>query len=78
LLGELWETLGLADLIRRALRSSRRGFDVEAAVRLMVFNRLCDPDSKLGLLRWLERVVVCRGSIRRPSRTSTCCGPWMH
>ena len=58
LLTELWETLGLADLIRRALRSSRRGFDVEAAVRLMVFNRLCDPESKLGLLRWLEGVVV--------------------
>jgi transposase len=58
LLSELWETLGLADLIRRALRSSRRGFDVEAAVRLMVFNRLCDPESKLGLLRWLEGVVV--------------------
>ena len=24
----------------------------------MVFNRLCDPESKLGLLRWLEGVVV--------------------
>lgn len=58
LLTELWETLGLGDLIRRSLRSSRRSFDVEAAVRLMVFNRLCDPESKLGLLRWLEGVVV--------------------
>ena len=58
LLTELWETLGLADLIRGALRSSRRGFDAQAAVRLMVFNRLCDPESKLGLLRWLEGVVV--------------------
>lgn len=58
LLTELWETLGLSDLMRRALRSSRRGFDVEAAVRLMVFNRLCDPESKLGVLRWLEGVVM--------------------
>lgn len=24
----------------------------------MVFNRLCDPDSKLGVLRWLEDVLV--------------------
>jgi len=23
-------------------------------VRVMVFNRLCDPESKLGVLRWLE------------------------
>ena len=30
----------------------------EAAVRLMVFNRLCDPEIKLGLLRWKEGVVV--------------------
>jgi hypothetical protein len=22
----------------------------------MVFNRLCDPDSKLGVLRWLQTV----------------------
>ena len=50
LLTELWETLGLSDLMRRAVRSSRRSFDVEAAVRLMVLNRLCDPESKLGVL----------------------------
>lgn len=24
----------------------------------MVFNRLCEPDSKLGVLHWLERVVI--------------------
>ncbi len=24
----------------------------------MIFNRLCDPDSKLGVLRWLETVVM--------------------
>ena len=58
LLTELWGTLGLSDLLRRALRPSRRRFDVEAAVRLMVFNRLCDPESKLGVLRWLEGVVA--------------------
>ena len=58
LLTELWETLGLGPMLRQALRFGRRVFDVEAAVRLMVFNRLCDPDSKLGVLRWLEQVVV--------------------
>jgi serine/threonine protein kinase len=24
----------------------------------MVFNRLCDPESKLGILRWLETVTI--------------------
>jgi hypothetical protein len=32
--------------------------DVEALVRAMVFNRLCEPDSKLGCLRWLETVAM--------------------
>jgi len=55
---QLWHTLGLGPALRRALRSSRRRFDAEALIRLMVFNRLCDPESKLGVLRWLEEVVV--------------------
>lgn len=54
----LWNELGLGDAIRRALRSSRRSFDVEALVRAMVFNRLCAPDSKLGCLEWLETVAI--------------------
>lgn len=31
---------------------------VEAFIRAMVFNRLCDPESKLGVLRWLETVAM--------------------
>ena len=58
LLQQLWQQLGFAKVIRRALRSSRRNFDVEAAVRAMVFNRLCAPDSKLGCLDWLETVSI--------------------
>jgi len=27
-------------------------------LRAMVFNRLCDPASKLGCLRWLETVAI--------------------
>lgn len=59
-LDQLWGSLGLRDALRRALRSSRRGFDAEALVRVMVFNRLCEPQSKLGVLRWLEE-VECPG-----------------
>lgn len=42
----------------RALRSSYRRFDALAMVRAMVFNRLCEPDSKLGVLRWLDTVAL--------------------
>ena len=57
-LHELWCELGFQKALNRALRSSRREFDAEALVRAMVFNRLCEPDSKLGCLRWLETVAM--------------------
>ena len=54
----LWQELGLGAALRTTLRSSRRQFDAEALIRTMVFNRLSDPCSKLGLLDWLERVEM--------------------
>lgn len=57
-LQSLWEELGLSGAVTRALRSSRRQFDGEAMVRAMVFNRLCEPTSKLGVLRWLDTVAM--------------------
>lgn len=57
LLTSLWKELGFADAFRRVLRN-KRSFDAEHLLRTMVFNRLCDPESKLGLLRWLEGVVM--------------------
>jgi transposase len=56
-LNELWETLGFGEL-RRVFRKTRHVIDVEALIRVMVFNRLCDPESKLGVLRWLETVAM--------------------
>lgn len=56
-LTELWNTLGF-DGLRKAFRHTRHSIDVEALIRVMVFNRLCDPDSKLGVLRWLETVAL--------------------
>lgn len=58
LLHALWHELGLADAFRRALRRHRHQFDAEHLLRVMVFNRLCDPESKLGILRWLEGTRV--------------------
>jgi hypothetical protein len=57
-LHELWKDLGFDRVLSRALRSGKREIDVEALVRAMVFNRLCDPASKLGCLRWLETVAM--------------------
>ena len=57
-LHELWKDLGFDRALSRALRSGKREIDVEALVRAMVFNRLCDPTSKLGCLRWLETVAM--------------------
>lgn len=54
----LWQELGLDRALCRALRSSRRKFDAGSLVRAMVFNRLCEPTSKLGVLRWLETVSL--------------------
>ena len=56
-LTELWKELGFSDL-RRVFRRTRHTTDVEALIRIMVLNRLCDPDSKLGVLRWLETVAL--------------------
>ena len=54
----LWQQLGMAQALKRTLNRRRVRFDVEALVRVMVFNRLSDPTSKLELLRWLETVYL--------------------
>jgi transposase len=56
-LTELWKSLGFSEL-RRVFRRTRRTTDVEALIRLMVLNRLCDPESKLGVLRWVQTVAL--------------------
>jgi transposase len=56
-LTELWNELGFGEL-RRVFRKTRHTTDIEALIRVMVLNRLCDPDSKLGVLRWLETVAL--------------------
>jgi transposase len=54
----IWHQLKLAQTIAKAVRRGRRQIDVEKLVRVMVMNRLSDPQSKLGLLRWLEQVYL--------------------
>ena len=56
-LTELWNSLGF-DGLRRVFRRTRHRIDVEALLRVMVLNRLCDPESKLGVLRWAQTVSL--------------------
>ena len=60
-LSELWRSLGFDDLAM-AWRRSKAQVDVLSCLRLMVMNRLCDPGSKLGVLRWLETVALPAGA----------------
>ena len=59
-LSELWRTLGLNELAL-AWAHSKTQVDVLGCLRLMVMNRLCDPGSKLGVLRWLDTVALPAG-----------------
>lgn len=53
----VWQGLCL-DQLATAWRQSKSSVDVLACLRAMVFNRLCDPQSKLGTLRWLDTVAL--------------------
>ena len=56
-LDQLWKELGF-DALAGVFRKARYTTPVEHAIRVMVFNRLCDADSKLGVLRWLQTVSL--------------------
>lgn len=58
-LEQLWDELGF-DALAGVFRKARFTTAVEHALRVMVFNRLCDPESKLGVLRWLQTVHMPR------------------
>jgi len=42
----------------QTVRSHRHAIYIEALILAMVLNRLCDPDSKPGVLRWLVTVTL--------------------
>jgi transposase len=59
-LWQVWCSLDF-EALALAWRRSKCSVDVLACLRAMVFNRLCDPASKLGVLRWLQTVALPRG-----------------
>ncbi|MCD4750477.1 MAG: IS1634 family transposase [Thermoanaerobaculales bacterium] len=54
----IWSQLGLTKIISQKARRTRHQIPLEQLVRVMVVNRLSDPMSKLGILRWLETVCL--------------------
>jgi len=65
----VWKELKISQTIRKAARKSKIEFDLVAHIQAMVINRLDDPQSKLGLLSWLEEVYlpkIDRDSITYP------------
>jgi transposase len=56
-LDQLWRELEF-DSLNAVFRRARHTSPVEQAIRVMVFNRLCDPESKLGVLRWAQTVSM--------------------
>ena len=53
----LWEQLGIGPILRKAAKEAGLGADYEKALLAMTTNRLCTPESKLGVWdRWLKTV----------------------
>jgi len=55
----LWQRLGIGTVLRRICKDNDLRAPHERALLAMVANRLCDPDSKLGMWdRWLPTVYL--------------------
>ena len=54
---QLWKELGF-DALAGVFRKTRYTTPVEYAIRVMVFKRLFNADTKLGVLRWLQTVSM--------------------
>ena len=62
-LEQLWERIGIPQVLKKVLGKRRLAFAVERALFAMVANRACAPVSKLGCYRqWLARDVRIPGT----------------
>lgn len=60
----LWERLGIKKALNKAAKSKDLRIPYERALLAMTANRLCEPESKLGVWdRWVSKVFLpsCRG-----------------
>lgn len=59
LLESMWEQLSIGPALRQAFDSQGREVPYERALFAMTANRLCEPESKLGVWqRWLKKVFL--------------------
>lgn len=56
MLDKAWSKMKLDQAFRPFIKKSRAQFNLEEYIKLMVFNRICDPKSKLGILEWFEGI----------------------
>ena len=64
----LWNRLGIGEILREKLGKKKRALEYERALLAMTANRLCEPQSKLGVWdRWLSKVYLpsCEGLLLR-------------
>lgn len=54
----LWGRLRLTESILASVQENRAEFDIAKMIQVMVLNRVCDPLSKLGVMRWLQTAYV--------------------
>ena len=54
----LWSRLRLTESITSHLKENKAEFDVAKMIQVMVLNRISDPLSKLGIMRWLPTVYI--------------------
>ena len=55
----IWERLGLKKTLSDIVKAKRLRIDYERALMAMTANRLCEPESKLGVWdRWLSKVYL--------------------
>lgn len=57
-LNSLWKHLGMSQLINNELKDRKLEFDLPRATKVMTYNRLVDPMSKLAVSRWQEDQII--------------------
>ena len=55
---QFWKHLKSGTILHQKARRRGYKFDMEAHIRLLVLNRLCDPCSKFPPLEWVQGVYL--------------------
>jgi transposase len=56
MLDQAWAKMKLGQAFKPFINKAQVQFNLEEYIKLMVFNRICDPRSKLGLLEWFKGI----------------------